>query len=571
MSISPIARRVNGSILISVQPPRTFIAQQGGGLLLHTATEGTRHPCPQQWRRPSSSRPGQPKRPLVRPAKHTLCVGYKECVVAAERIGSWQSPLRAASTCSTTPLLVPAKATSQEIGIGADEKDSPPELDMGTDFSAKHDAAAEGPGEFAPTEDAWDVAPRAEALPSNVFDDLRRDLNIYVKLLHGDQKKSAELRQSVMSTYRRVKAAGKTLYPCHLYSHVLNVCIRATDGVEQVADVEEIFQDMVELGVEMPESIYSGIVKMHVRMGKLSKAVEVLSDMLESGASPRFRTYEPVLRAMVRQGDKEGTLRLWRNMKWHSVTIKESFLVDLMEDLGIQPDDPSQQSLEERDCDMIADKVMSDMSQVFIYPSEQTVKGLVNGKQGMWARVTEQGRCSACGGKLQELGMSHAERQDMRSALMHVAALNGASQVQELCKFVEWFTSLEEPPTAVIDGPNIGYSNQNCSGGKFSYSQVDEMVMHLQSLGERVMIIMPQIYTLPKYLFRSRASRPVRDPILAQHEVGLLKKWSEEGMLYPVYEGRDDWYWMYSTVARDDVDTVAVTNDLARDHSRSIL
>lgn len=45
------------------------------------------------------------------------------------------------------------------------------------------------------------------------------------------------------------------------------------------------------------------------------------------------------------------------------------------------------------------------------------------------------------------------------------------SQVQRLSWFANWFDSLEDPPTAIIDGPNAGYMGQNFPEGGFSVSQ----------------------------------------------------------------------------------------------------
>lgn len=45
-------------------------------------------------------------------------------------------------------------------------------------------------------------------------------------------------------------------------------------------------------------------------------------------------------------------------------------------------------------------------------------------------------------------------------------------QVQRLSWFANWFDSLEEPPTAIIDGPNAAYMDQNHEHGGFTLKQV---------------------------------------------------------------------------------------------------
>lgn len=44
-------------------------------------------------------------------------------------------------------------------------------------------------------------------------------------------------------------------------------------------------------------------------------------------------------------------------------------------------------------------------------------------------------------------------------------------QVQRLSWFANWFCSLEDPPTAVVDGPNAAYMDQNHKEGGFMLQQ----------------------------------------------------------------------------------------------------
>ncbi|CAM9130880.1 unnamed protein product, partial [Hapterophycus canaliculatus] len=143
-------------------------------------------------------------------------------------------------------------------------------------------------------------------------------------------------------------------------------------------------------------------------------------------------------------------------------------------------------------------------------------------------------------------------------------------QVQRLSWFANWFDSLEDPPTAIIDGPNAAYMDQNFKEGGFTLTQassVDWLAEHLQSQGERVMITMPWFYCIDEEIqlrkSKSRKSPPKRRWTPAESDI--IKKWVKNDRLL-IVEGLDDLYWMYATVARSDVNTVVVTNDLMRDH-----
>lgn len=49
--------------------------------------------------------------------------------------------------------------------------------------------------------------------------------------------------------------------------------------------------------------------------------------------------------------------------------------------------------------------------------------------------------------------------------------LNLRAQVLRLSLFANWFESLKKPPTAIIDGPNAAYMDQNHRNGGFTIMQ----------------------------------------------------------------------------------------------------
>jgi Pentacotripeptide-repeat region of PRORP len=86
--------------------------------------------------------------------------------------------------------------------------------------------------------------------------------------------------------------------------------------------------------------------------------------------------------------------------------------------------------------------------------------------------ISAAGVCSCCHGQLTRVGLTWLQRGRLRSAVMSMAAREGAGRALAVADFAKHLTSLPQPPTAVIDGPNVAYFGQNFHGGEFSYLQV---------------------------------------------------------------------------------------------------
>ena len=81
------------------------------------------------------------------------------------------------------------------------------------------------------------------------------------------------------------------------------------------------------------------------------------------------------------------------------------------------------------------------------------------------------GVCASCGTKLAALPLTAAQRRQMCDELLSVAAAQGEAARQDLLRFGEWV--VQQGFTHIVDGPNVGYRNQNFPGGSFSFAQVD--------------------------------------------------------------------------------------------------
>jgi len=81
------------------------------------------------------------------------------------------------------------------------------------------------------------------------------------------------------------------------------------------------------------------------------------------------------------------------------------------------------------------------------------------------------GVCASCGTRLAALPLTAVQRRQMCDELLSVAAAQGEEARQDLLRFGEWV--VQQGFTHIVDGPNVGYRNQNFPGGSFSFAQVD--------------------------------------------------------------------------------------------------
>ena len=88
------------------------------------------------------------------------------------------------------------------------------------------------------------------------------------------------------------------------------------------------------------------------------------------------------------------------------------------------------------------------------------------------------GVCASCGTKLAALPLTAAQRRQMCDELLSVAAAQGEAARQDLLRFGEWV--VQQGFTHIVDGPNVGYRNQNFPGGSFSFAQVERCIERIE-------------------------------------------------------------------------------------------
>lgn len=122
-----------------------------------------------------------------------------------------------------------------------------------------------------------------------------------------------------------------------------------------------------------------------------------------------------------------------------------------------------------------------------------------------------------------------------------------------LMKFADWLDSREGKPfTAIVDGANVAYYGQNFEQGKFNYHQIQFLVDALESMGENVLVTVPNKYT--KRSFFCNTGQSSQRAVLSIAELEIMNNLIETGRLYQVpARCLDDYYWMLASVSNQTV------------------
>lgn len=156
-------------------------------------------------------------------------------------------------------------------------------------------------------------------------------------------------------------------------------------------------------------------------------------------------------------------------------------------------------------------------------------------------------------------------------------ASKGEYALEQLSIFANWVA--RQNFTAIVDGPNIAYFGHPV----LHYSQVERMVRHLESLGERPLVTMPHKYCQP-YFYLASINKSQQ---LTERDQQVIANLQEKGQFYMVPEWcLDDYYWMIASVVAHASDhstskyedsslpglrPLLITNDQMRDHKLTLL
>eukprot|EP00639_Heterosigma_akashiwo_P010553 CAMPEP_0206372720 /NCGR_PEP_ID=MMETSP0294-20121207/7276_1 /ASSEMBLY_ACC=CAM_ASM_000327 /TAXON_ID=39354 /ORGANISM="Heterosigma akashiwo, Strain CCMP2393" /LENGTH=655 /DNA_ID=CAMNT_0053820151 /DNA_START=139 /DNA_END=2103 /DNA_ORIENTATION=- len=395
---------------------------------------------------------------------------------------------------------------------------------------------------------------------------------------------------------------AKLLIPRQIYDGVLNLC-----GTPELLDRgKEVLADMRAEGLAPEERNYKMFIHEACGRGAAYGALFYINKMMEDGVTPRLRTFAPVLEVLAAQNDTDTLVETWERMRAAGVAPLEAQHVQALQ------------------CFARAGTLYGDWGAgwagEFLGSLKETVFGVspagwgairrcFSGGAGgvpeaQAVRPADDGTCPCCGGTLRAFGLEADERRAVAAALEGLAAEGtrwrpepAPEKAEALRQFGAWLGARPHRYDVVLDAPNIAYHGQNLlreqRRGGFSHHQVDLVKELLESMGHRVLVVIPERYmdrekipNTTRIKKSNRASGKFYHPSepVTDEQREIMDKWTAQGDIYTVAKhNNDDWYWMYATVVNRDGQAeeeeedkeghrlMVVTNDKMRDHRLSLL
>ena len=369
--------------------------------------------------------------------------------------------------------------------------------------------------------------------------------------------------QRTLSTYAEARSARARLN-VHCYNGILHVLAdRGLNG-----ECEEVVADMRRNRVGVNEASYTALARSHVAAGALDDALAVVATRLED-ASPKLRTYAPLVAALCAADRVRDARTVWAAMAAGGVAPTDDLYVALLEALARSGDAAGCAAC-------LRERAAADDAGLAA-PHLKRVSAALRALPGATCERTtidDDGACRVSGRTLPTGGLDARERAQFRERLLDVANATSERDRRELAAFGAW---LEDHPyafTAVLDGPNVAYLNQNFEHGKFRVRQLEAVAEYLEASGHVVLVVLPAKYceaVVPNHSKRRPRAEVREQPggtplqALEDGELAAIRGWAERGALYVVPRGcHDDLYWMLATVSR--AQPLAVSNDKTRDH-----
>ncbi|CBN74821.1 multidrug resistance pump, putative [Ectocarpus siliculosus] len=387
-------------------------------------------------------------------------------------------------------------------------------------------------------------------------------------------------------------------------------------------DAFDLIKDMVNQGVQPRLRCYEPVIAEMCREGGMDAAREVWEHMEQQGVIPREEQYVNYLCGLSVAGE------LWDNarsgkldeklleMSYHARNLTMGQVEQLEEHFNAVPLAATPSIPINGDAGAVGDTNAFAITEAVksSVPLARRVK-VAGGHEiddDSWTREWSSRKptraerphsCPACGGALRAVGLTDGERARIRETLFGLAGLQvkkharsrhtkmlarsrqrqgnenpfysftDEDQKEQLQIFVDWLHAQRadgKTYTAVIDSANVAYHKG--SAFHFSLPQVDLMVQALEAKGERPLVLIAEKYIdRVGDLYDNSPARGGFRYMSNPLNKAIVKRWRAKSQLYECSdEASDDWYWMYATVAFDDIPMTVISNDRTRDHRMSL-
>lgn len=374
---------------------------------------------------------------------------------------------------------------------------------------------------------------------------------------------------------------------------------------------------VVHNGGKPPESAVTVMVRLCCMGGAPQRALALVEEARVAGMKPKLRTLASILTQAAETGDRKTCEGAWTKLAALGLEPQDTEYAAMLR--GLRGDFTRQLEVLRQllvDLPLPSDPpLIEEIGRVFGFENISELQGVEPPcREGLpeadgtrwrvgWTSISVEGMCSLSQRRLQALRISPTEEKALVACAAKLANDSGCNKGFRL--FQKWIGD-QEPYDIIIDGANVGFNNQNREGGQFQYNQIDSVVQHFKSLGQRTLLVLH-----PKWLkedanlsvvkrkrrkFDQVSSRespacqgeeedadgepdvvyPHEGVTQAEREaapgtaLNMIRAWKELGVLVcvPFYDC-DDWYWLHAALdsfARGREHVQVVSNDHMRDH-----
>ena len=367
-----------------------------------------------------------------------------------------------------------------------------------------------------------------------------------------------------LAAFDELHAAGHTC-ETKTGNSVLSLCAAAGEnGYEDAVRVYAVIKERY----TPDEGSFTCMIRLCGITNQLEKGMELFDEMCAAGIAPKRRTYEPLYEACAEQPDGAllRALALLADSRSRDIETYEGAFASIVRSCaragpaGVLP------------CQEVVLPQMMDDCYTLCASTRAAVEewaaGVEKRAAPLVSKPDKEGKVS--GHALQSLALTAAETKIMLAQVSSLAQ----SDKKKTAQFLRFRSFIEknEPFDVLLDGANIGFSNQRVDkGGKLQWSQIERVVAHFMHQG-LTHPIPPQPRVKPLVILHERHFYNERSLSRADQEI--IARWRNAGILYVTpKQMNDDWFWLYAGVLAGGRNpaSIIISNDQMRDHHFQML